>query len=50
MALYYANAVQVGLSMIFIILLCFICTKFNFIPKKESDIVNKFVFRAVFLR
>lgn len=46
MASYYLNVVQVGLSMIFIILLGFICAKFNFIPKRESDVVNKFVFRA----
>lgn len=48
MAPYYVNVIQVGLSMIFIILLGFVCTKFNFIPKRESDVVNKFVFRAGF--
>lgn len=48
MTSYLVNVVQVGLAMIFIILLGFICTKFNFIPKKESDVMNKFIFRAAF--
>lgn len=48
MTSYLVNVVQVGLAMIFIIILGFICTKFNWIPKKESDVVNRFIFRGGF--
>ena len=44
----YSNVIQVGVSMIFIIILGFVCTKFKIIPKKESDILNRFVFRIGF--
>lgn len=45
----YSNVISVGASMLIIIIIGFVLTKFKIIPKSESDPINSFVFRVGFL-
>ncbi|OHT06173.1 Auxin Efflux Carrier family protein [Tritrichomonas foetus] len=44
----FSNVIQVGVSMLLIVILGFTLTKLNIIPKCESDLINKFSARICF--
>lgn len=49
MGIDYGNVISVGASMLVIIIIGFVLTKFKIIPKERSDSVNSFCFKLGFL-
>ena len=44
----YSNVIHVGVSMLLLIILGYVCTKFRWVPKEESDILNRCTFKIAF--
>lgn len=44
----YSNVIHVGVSMLLLIILGYVCTKFRWVPKEESDILNRLTFKIAF--
>ena len=44
----YSNVIQVGVSMLLIVILGYVLTKFNVVPKSKSDLINKFSAKICF--